>query len=289
MDSNSTPFEQYSYKWPVEIRNDETGFHFLSDLYNSSNSIANSTIAFDFQDVESISLDLCAPIGAIIDDLRRRNNVVNVLHVSIPLKDKFSANSFLQSLFPYYQSPIAPSYIMYKRFTNNEDNTFFDYVYEKLLNYEGFPKMSEELKTEITSNIQEIYNNAHTHGDCPFVYSCGEYNKEKNILTFTIADIGKTIRHNVREYRSQKELTGKECIEWAVISGNTTRKKNIPGGLGLSLIRTFLNQNKGWLQIVSSNGYWNEDGSIRSKDCDFIFKGTIVTFGINLSDEKIYI
>jgi anti-sigma regulatory factor (Ser/Thr protein kinase) len=289
VNKNLVTSEEFPFRWPKEIKNDNEGLRFLSEIYSSTNQLRDSKILFDFSDAASFSLDLCAPVGAIIDSLRRRNNVVNVVKVNEKLKNQFTANRFLQSLFPYYQIPVKPSYIMYKCFTNKQDDTFFDYVHTDLLNYSGIPAMTNDLKAEIATNIQEIYHNAYTHGDCSHVYTCGEYNRDRNMLTFTIADIGKTIHDKVKEYKKNELLTGRECIEWAVISGNTTRNQNIPGGLGIGLMRDFLKYNKGWLKIVSSNGSWREEETIISTDNDFTFQGTIVSFGINLSDNKIYL
>ena len=103
--------------------------------------------------------------------------------------------------------------------------------------------------------------------------------------------MGKTIRKNVNDYfGSGSEISGDKAILWAVEEGNTTKKGNIPGGLGLSLIRDFLRLNEGSIQIISSNGYWEEkNGTIFGSAFKNRFLGTIVNFEFNLNDKKSYV
>jgi len=108
-------------------------------------------------------------------------------------------------------------------------------------------------------------------------------------LAFTIADLGKSIKSNVNHYLN-KSLLGSEAIAWAVEEGNTTKTGTIPGGLGLSLIRDFLKLNKGYIQIVSSDGYWEErKGVIFATEFDNKLKGTIVNLDININDHSSYV
>ena len=87
----------------------------------------------------------------------------------------------------------------------------------------------------------------------------------------------------------RENLSGKECILWAVEEGNTTKQGTIPGGLGLSLIRTFLKHNGGLLQIVSSDGYWEQKKGITiTKDLEHEFLGTIVNLEFNINDKSYY-
>lgn len=104
-----------------------------------------------------------------------------------------------------------------------------------------------------------------------------------------MADLGSTIRKNVRTFLKDKNISGSQTIKWAVEEGNTTKTGNHPGGLGLSLIREFLKLNEGKIQIVSSNGYWQEKkGIMFAADFENAFVGTIVNLEFNLDDKKSY-
>lgn len=72
--------------------------------------------------------------------------------------------------------------------------------------------------------------------------------------------------------------------------GNTTKTGNTSGGLGLSLIFKFINLNKGSIQIVSSDGYYEySNGKEVKKQLDSIFEGTIVNIKFNLNDSNHYV
>jgi hypothetical protein len=71
--------------------------------------------------------------------------------------------------------------------------------------------------------------------------------------------------------------------------GNTTKIGNIPGGLGLDIIFEFIKLNKGKIQIVSSDGYWEyRNGKTENKLFDKPFSGTIVNIEFNLDDKDSY-
>ena len=85
-----------------------------------------------------------------------------------------------------------------------------------------------------------------------------------------------------------RELSAKKAIQWATTEGNTT-KLNAPGGIGLAILKEFVVQNRGALQIVSNDGFYelNEAGESLG---DFAgeFPGTIVTMIINTNDRFSY-
>ncbi|GAI40407.1 unnamed protein product, partial [marine sediment metagenome] len=119
-------------------------------------------------------------------------------------------------------------------------------------------------------------------------FSCGQYYPQKGRLDFTIVDIGNTIRKNVRDY-SERKVSGKKAIEWAVRERTTTRKGDIPGGLGFTLIRDFLCKNEGKIQIASADGYWYEKNrSSHSEDLNVFFRGTVVNLEFNVNDQSSY-
>jgi hypothetical protein len=104
----------------------------------------------------------------------------------------------------------------------------------------------------------------------------------------TIVDMGKTIKANVNDYL-KTNLTGCDAIQWALVDGNTTKTGNVPGGLGLSIIFEFIKLNKGKVQIVSADGYWEyRKGETEYKLFENPFPGTIVNIEFNLDDSDYY-
>ena len=84
-------------------------------------------------------------------------------------------------------------------------------------------------------------------------------------------------------------MNSDKAIEWALQEGNTTRKGNVPGGLGLKLIREFITMNKGRIQIVSDRGYWefSPQGETLTR-IDTSFPGTVINIEINTADTSSY-
>lgn len=106
----------------------------------------------------------------------------------------------------------------------------------------------------------------------------------------TIVNLGTSIEDNVNRHMlklNKKQLSSCACIEWAIIQGNTT--KNVPGGLGFTIICNFILRNQGKLQIISSDAYWElcHEGS-RSVKMNNKFPGTIVNIEFNIDDDTVY-
>jgi hypothetical protein len=102
--------------------------------------------------------------------------------------------------------------------------------------------------------------------------------------------VGKTIKKNVEDHLNQ-ELSGIEAIRWAMIENHTTKPKkdNIPGGLGLKIIKEFVKLNKGKVQIVSSDGYYEfKKGREKYETLVNAFPGTLVNLEFNLDDQSFY-
>ena len=106
----------------------------------------------------------------------------------------------------------------------------------------------------------------------------------------TIVNLGTTIEDNVNRHMlklNKEQLSSCECIEWAITQGNTT--KDVPGGLGFTIICNFIYKNQGKLQIISSDAYWEfcHEGS-KSVKMNNKFPGTIVNMEINIDDDTVY-
>jgi hypothetical protein len=84
-------------------------------------------------------------------------------------------------------------------------------------------------------------------------------------------------------------MNSDQAIRWALQEGNTTRKDSIPGGLGLKLLREFIELNRGCIQIVSDRGFWqfDQDGETIERMPNS-FPGTVVNLEINTADTSSY-
>ena len=277
---------------PSKITSEINGYELLLRLHNDLIIYENEDIQISFKNVLWLEANLVAILGAIIEDLEEKNNRVSLIQVDSYLKknDILHRNGFL----PHYgyekiKSPNnMETQIPYKKFKEGEANLYNDYIQTKLLDNKEFQKHSERLGYEIKRNIFELFENARTHGKCKNIHTCGQFYPTRKKLHITIVDSGKAIVTNVTNFLKE-EMSPSECINWAMEIGNTTKVGNTPGGLGLGLIFEFINLNKGKMQIISSNGYWElREGKIKKYDLNFSFNGTIANLEFDISENIHY-
>lgn len=277
---------------PSKVTSSVNGYELLLRLQNDLSSFKNLTIELSFKNVVWLEANLTAVVGAIIEDLENRGNVIKL----VDCEDFQNKNSILSrnGFFSYYgldfkHHGFGSTQITYKKFGEGESRAYNEYIQKELIEKSDFPNHSKLLGDKIKENIFELFENARTHGKCQHIHTCGQFYPSRKKLHITIVDSGKTIVNNVHSYL-QKRLLPSDCIEWAMQTGNTTKDGSIPGGLGLGLIFDFINLNKGKIQIVSSNGYWElREGIIAKENLNFSFNGTIANLEFDLSENKTYL
>ena len=249
-------------------------------------------VIFDFSACTWFEANLSAVLGAICDSLAMGLNSMEFININSRIEDILCKNEFLKYFGGEVKGDIYQTTIKYRRYQSSEQSLFKDYLDKELLSKEDMPKMSELLQKKINESIFEIFENAITHGDSKSVFSCGQYYPQKNPprIDFTIVDLGRTIKSNVMEFLN-RDMPAAEAIKWAVTERNTTKSGNTPGGLGLKIIRKFLEVNRGEIQIISADGFWQQDknNSIFARKINTTFAGTIVNLEFNIDDRYSYI
>ncbi|MDD3877956.1 MAG: hypothetical protein PHT69_15145 [Bacteroidales bacterium] len=279
-------------EFPKDICSNFDGYSFFIELHERTKNLILNNIELDFTKTEWFEANFCAVLGAIINEIQSNLNSVELTNLKPLIKDIFSRNHFMASFGGYIIPDATETTIKYRKNKLTDEKFIKEFLFSELILKSDFPKLSLIAQKEIARSIFEIYSNAVIHGDCDFVYSCGQYFPRKSPphIDFTIVDMGRSIKTNVNEYLNVNK-TGKEAIEWAIEANNSTKPKinNIPGGLGLKLILDFVKLNKGKIQIVSSDGYWEMNkGKINSDSFNYFFSGTIVNIEFNLDDKNFY-
>ena len=270
-----------------QIKSDFQGYNYLCDLYNQSLRYHNQTIIFDFSQIDFMEANLCALIGALFEKLESNRNTIGLENIPHKLSNILRKNSFLVN---YGYSELVDGYdtsLKYQRLNPKDDALFYDYI-KQLFAKPEFPSLSNQLGNEIAKNIFELYENARTHGRCDYIHVCGQFfpRNPKKPLHFTIVDRGITIKENVSSFL-KREISASEAIQWAMVSGNTTKRE--VGGLGLGIISEFIKLNKGKIHIVSSDGYYEfSNGQVITKWLMAPFGGTLINLSFNLNDKQHY-
>lgn len=146
----------------------------------------------------------------------------------------------------------------------------------------------KDIKEFLNTTLGEIFSNCFNHSDTNKAYYMNDIITEngKFYICVSIFDYGKTIINNVKEYyirKYGKDISGKECMEWAIKEGNTTRKGS--GGYGLPTILNYINEADGVLYIISGDTCLKcNDKGINIEKSIGSFPGTNVVFKLKLFD-----
>ena len=268
--------------------NVESFIHFAA-LYDRTKEIIFDEIIIDMRETAWFAADMCAVFGAILHSLGNRLNKVSLINLNPAVEDVLSKNGFL-SHYGGAQIPDAwYTTISYKRFDVTDERHFANYIDSEFISRSEIPGMSDILFKRFRESVFEIYSNAVLHSQTDMgIFSCGQFFPSKARLVFTVVDLGIGIRTNINNYTDQ-ELTAEEAIIWATEEGNSTKPDNLPGGLGLKLLRDFIDLNGGRIQIVSDMGFWQRrNKKVKSNLIEYPFPGTVVSVDINTADSNTY-
>lgn len=270
----------------------------INNIENSTsgyNSITNFYAKYKNERFSSIDVSLCgfiyanmaSPLGALFDKLK---NNLNTLSLSIQKKGAqiiLQKNRFLSS-YGYDQiSDTNNTALPYVRYKLTENAAFVGYVDKWLLNRPEMPNLSTGLHRKILEGIGEIFANAALHSQSEYIYVCGQFFPNNHLLYLTIADTGKGIKNTVNA-AIKKDFNAIDAIKWAMIDGHTT-KTDTPGGYGLNILRQLITTNKGCLQIVSNDGFYQLDtNGEKTENLSNEFPGTVVTLQFRTDDNHSY-
>lgn len=272
-----------------DIDNDFDSFAFLVDFYHQNKERSFETIDISFKSVTWIAANCCAFIGAMFQKLEKSFNRIRIHDLQYEkVKNVLERNGFLS----FWGYPKIPDYkgttIDYLKLDPDDHKFFSKYVHHDLLDLPGIPVMTPRLRRKISEGIIEIFMNAGMHSESrESIYACGQFFPRKNKIFFTVADLGIGIKSQVSRYFG-KAISSIDAIYWALVEGNTT-KKNSSGGLGLSILKEFITLNKGKIQVVSDDGFFESSPNvIKPNVLENKFPGTAVTLCINTDDQMHY-
>jgi len=273
---------------------DKMGYDFLSDLYDSLIQIPSEDICVDFSECREFDANLSAVMGAFLDRLTENgHNIFLKSPKSAGVKRALSRNKFFKAFDLETKYEDRENYIEYRCFGVSDTQDFKEYIDKELIQKERFPSCSEKAKLKIIESIYEIFANAVSHSGSKQVYCCGEVHSRmgRTMLDMTFVNLGKSVVENVNNFlmgRGKTSMDSCQTLEWAFIEGNTT--KQVPGGLGLSILKQFIEMNEGTIQMVSGDAMLEINGNIPTDTkLDKWFPGTIVTVEFNCNDNKTYI
>ncbi|WP_292993416.1 ATP-binding protein [Nitrosomonas sp.] len=272
-----------------DIRHDQSGFQALVRLENEASSYFLDDVEIDMNATTWFDADMCAAFGAILYRLSDNLNTIRLTNICSSVEKILSKNGFLSH---YGREKIPDRWgttIPYRRFDVKDDRYFADYIENELIHRAEMPAMSHGLLKKFRESIFEIFSNAVLHSNSELgIFSCGQFFPNRQRLDFSVADLGVGMRQNIQD-NTGLILSAEDAIHWSTEGRNTTKRGPIPGGLGLKLLREFIDLNGGCIQIVSDAGYWRrENKKTITAPLNYPFPGTVVTVEINTADTNSY-
>ncbi|MEW2914205.1 hypothetical protein [Leisingera sp. JC11] len=215
---------------------------------------------------------------------RQQGNQVSMLDLRPKVKLILQKNRTLaQSANDTYGTTIPVT-----AFELSDEVEFAAYTRDQLAR-KTMPKMSKALRERFLEAIDELFANCSLHSKSKVkVYAAGQLFPNERRLLFTISDGGVGIPVSLASSGIEFEQDA-DAINWAMETGNTSRHGDIPGGLGLGLLKDFIGKNGGRLIFVSRGGYWELEGkNVRKARLGTAFPGTVAVLEIDTADTKSY-
>jgi len=270
-------------KFPRNLYTDVVGLNFLSSQF-SKIATENNHLILDFTKNIWTDANLSSIISLLIDCAKNKNNSrITIRHIDNEVMKIFRKNGFFEKYDLSIEKDVYDSTIPLRDFNVDQEEDFLYHLIEKVMPKINFRNTIDPgVVKSFQSSLSEIFTNVRLHSDSDKVYTCGQlfYNKEK--VSFTIVNQGRTIKDNVNNITG-KQLTDSESIYWAIKEGNTTKRVSDNGGLGFPIVKNFLANNNGTLFIKSGRGMLiYNDNNVRFKEYTAHFPGTIVSIESSL-------
>lgn len=263
------------------VDNDYESFDWFINLSNLG--LESENIEIDASNTSFFYGNLCSVFCAIGDNIKDTCKLT-LRNLDTRIMELFQKNKAGQRFGLSTKDDINNTTIEYRSFSKGESVEFIKY-YLSCFKHECLPSMTNIVRIMLNKSLCEVFVNADTHSETRKIYSCGQFFPHKNLLTFSITDLGIGFQGSYYNFKKQN-VSSIEAIEWA-LRGNTT--KTSTGGLGLQSIKDFIEKNNGALIIVSKDAYWElKSNNVYTRVFANPFPGTVVTLEIKTDDDKFY-
>jgi anti-anti-sigma regulatory factor len=280
-----------SYILYIEPIDSNDGYHSYAKLFEACQHVIEilherPKIVIDFNYCKFLDHLGVAFLGGIIHLIKKHQGHFTFAWdtLSPKIRMNLAQNGFLQE----FSGNIEPWQGNSVPFRYDVDYTgdIFQYLEKQWLG-RNWINISTQLQEEIVSNVLEIYANAFDHSQSPIgVFSCGQHYPQEKRLALTAIDFGVGIVSNVRSISRLNTLSTEEALRWAFQSGNSTRT-GITGGTGLTLLHSFIAQNRGTLTICTNDGKVEiSDGKIEYASTNRLFSGTLVNIDLQCDESE---
>jgi len=272
-------------------------------LYAAAQTDKFPEVEINLSRITSFDANMCAPFGAVLAKLADAYKVISLVDAPSPsgssssyywatppkptIQSTLERNGFLANFGWPPPKDANPTSLPYQRFKLAETKVFDKYLAAHLPG-KGLPTMTSDFALLFQQSLFEIFANASWHSNSKLgAFSCGQFFPMHHRLDISIADAGIGIPRKVNEAFGVT-LSPVAALRWALREGHTT-KKGLPGGVGLKLLKDFIQINGGCVQIASGGAFWEfKAGKETFWPFAQPFPGTAVNLEVNTDDPRIY-
>lgn len=264
-----------------------TDFDKLFKFWQQLSELEKPTVHFNFTHCDFLRDNAVAFLGGLIRLTQYKGGIVNFDKSSLQ-RDVYinlAQNGFLYAL-DYSHKPWDGNSVPYREDKAFDRDDFTTYLMDKWLG-KGWIHISPMLKAHITQPVIEAYINVFDHAESPIgVISCGQHYPSMGHLKLTMVDFGVGIPFKVRTFLNEPAMKSSEALQWAFQPHATTKSgSGIAHGLGLKLLKSFIKENGGKLEIYTENGYVRIEGAEEKfLDRPNQFEGTLVQITLMCDD-----
>jgi D-Tyr-tRNAtyr deacylase len=268
----------------TEIQANAQGFEALGRLHRTISQYEGNRIDIDCRRLGWMDAQLGACLITIVQHARKRNNQVYFNNIAPRIKEILQKNKTLQGNVTDIHGttmPVTP-------FTLDDEIQFAHFTRQNF-SRKQMPRMSKGLKEKFYEGIDELFANSSLHSKSDgYVFASGQFFPRLDTLCFLISDGGQGIQGSLAAAEKHFDRAA-DAIDWAMELNNSARSGDIPGGLGLGILKEFIGLNKGSLKVCSHTGYWEmSQSNIEKIELGFSFPGTVVSLNLNTSDRRSY-
>ncbi len=267
------------------INDDLWAFDRLFELWDQVNS-DGLDVTFDFSRCGFLRQNAVAFLGGLARLIEHRGGRFSFAWHT--LQEAIHTNLAQQGFLAAFHAGVGPwtgNSLPYREDSRQDKCAQMDYLKRKWLG-RGWVNVSIPLCNAIVGNVWGIYENAFEHATSPIgVFTCGQHYPKNQELKLTVVDFGIGISSNVRFFLRQLRLAADQALKWAFQEGTTTKPNGMGRGLGLDLLKRFIQANCRSLEV------YTHDGRVRI-GCDeetyetreTWFEATIFNIGIRCDD-----
>lgn len=244
---------QLTYLFAGQIRTNEYGHGKLMEFYLWCLGWENQRILLDLTGAVWFDANLTVLLQAMLYKLNQECGHLFYIN-PVDVKARFPIlfrNGFLSAIENMHDE--LGTAVQLKTFNADEDEKFLRYIQSELIKTD-LREIDGLNKKQLADHFLEVFSNIQLHANTTDpVFACGQFYPQQQELKFTLIDLGDGFLPKINAFTNGKVSTSAEAIKWAVSGGST--KDNAPGGIGLSGIMNWCEENEAGLEIVTGDAY----------------------------------